>query len=440
MKAPRSRVTFGRLGLVLLGSALGLGLGEIALRCAKAIGVRPPAVQGFDEVDHVRIWALGDSHTWGWNLQRALEAMPARLQERLRQHSDGRGFQVQNFGVPGANSALIASELERRLAESPAPHAVVVLAGFNDSWNPRRPDERESTWQLVRLWRLLRLDRRDISRLESPDVVWSDGRPWLRRSDGSLEPIADDDASESLRASSEQAAAITANLEQMGALCSARGIVLVVQTYVSEQSDPFRVASATAREFSSQAGVLLADTARAVSPQERQVGSELLQPDGHPTAAGADRMARVLAEALQQHEQWPSWLQRAHAVDEPASVPAQLHLVLEPNDDTAVAARFALRGTAGAAFQVLLASRRANEAHPAAHPALGLAQDEAFAFSRSQITYGMQGQLDPEGNADATLYRAFRDRLPDGPLFAQAVLVRAGDDPIVAVSEVVELN
>jgi hypothetical protein len=91
------------------------------------------AVRGGDG-DAFRILCIGDSHTYGWAVERS-EAYPSRLEALLDESARGATtFDVVNLGVPASNS----SQLVRRLPayiERYQPDLVIVTIGSNDDVN-----------------------------------------------------------------------------------------------------------------------------------------------------------------------------------------------------------------------------------------------------------------------------------------------------------------
>jgi len=81
--------------------------------------------------DAVRILALGDSSTFGWQVAED-ETYPARLEAALSARYGPRGYHVLNAGVPGWTShhGLVALEA---LAPAVRPKVVIIAFGFNDS-------------------------------------------------------------------------------------------------------------------------------------------------------------------------------------------------------------------------------------------------------------------------------------------------------------------
>ncbi len=99
---------------------------ELAQATLNGAGYRGPFPNQPNSADILRIACIGDSFTFGWNVEDD-ETYPAVLEELLTQEVGGR-FEVVNFGVPGYNTW---NELQtyRRIARP--LHADVVVIGFH---------------------------------------------------------------------------------------------------------------------------------------------------------------------------------------------------------------------------------------------------------------------------------------------------------------------
>jgi len=137
------------LGYRLRPSCTGY-LHHTALR-TNALGLRGPDVP--DDDGRPRILALGDSCTFGWQVQES-ESYPALLEERLS--TDGRRpFRVLNAGVPGYTTHQGLHVLRER-APALRPEIVTIAFGFNDA---ARDGDLESQLAALRASaRFLRLD------------------------------------------------------------------------------------------------------------------------------------------------------------------------------------------------------------------------------------------------------------------------------------------
>lgn len=119
------------LGIAVLLLEAGLQLASLALR---TFGDRSGGVASGGRR---LVLCVGDSHTYGTVIPRE-QAYPAQLQAYLnRVDPDGR-YRVVNRGIPGLNSAQLASLLPIWLREQ-RPDLVVVWIGANNWWNREDP-------------------------------------------------------------------------------------------------------------------------------------------------------------------------------------------------------------------------------------------------------------------------------------------------------------
>lgn len=155
----RKMVLRGVLGLALVCSLTELGL-QIGARFAGTRGAagRPEAT--------VRILCLGDSHTYGIQVERD-QAYPAQLQ-RLLDEDAPRVHAVVNLGVPGMSTTQLRNRLGDWLSRYD-PDLIVVWAGVNNAWNRAEWDSDSGAWRArldgmlmrSRLYRLVRVAWRD---------------------------------------------------------------------------------------------------------------------------------------------------------------------------------------------------------------------------------------------------------------------------------------
>lgn len=81
-----------------------------------------------------RVLALGDSNTYGLYLEKSL-SYPAQLETIWNKTHPEKKIQVINLGYPGTSSTTLRENLPKILATF-KPDIVLLLAGFNDRWNP----------------------------------------------------------------------------------------------------------------------------------------------------------------------------------------------------------------------------------------------------------------------------------------------------------------
>ena len=127
-----------RVALVLIGLLLPILLFEAGHRLVgetlRVLDYR--AERAVDAAGRL-ILCVGDSHTYGTSIPRDA-AYPAQLESHLNGiDPDGR-YTVVNRGIPGLNSAQLASSLPAWIRDY-RPDLVVVWIGTNNWWNREDP-------------------------------------------------------------------------------------------------------------------------------------------------------------------------------------------------------------------------------------------------------------------------------------------------------------
>lgn len=104
-----------------------------------SLGFRGPEIQVPKPPGTFRIFALGESTTFGWKgIRSHEEAWPALLEAKLRAAHPGRLIEVVNAGVPGYTSIEQRINLMLRISRL-QPDAILLYHGNNDlnwSWVP----------------------------------------------------------------------------------------------------------------------------------------------------------------------------------------------------------------------------------------------------------------------------------------------------------------
>lgn len=104
-----------------------------------ALGFRGDEISASKKPGTFRIFALGESSTFGWKgASTHHQAWPALLEGKLRAAHPGRTIEVVNAGVPGWNSVQQRINFMLRISAL-EPDAIVVYHGNNDlqwSWMP----------------------------------------------------------------------------------------------------------------------------------------------------------------------------------------------------------------------------------------------------------------------------------------------------------------
>lgn len=398
-----------RLLLVLFGLAAGVALAEIGLRAAARFA---PAPRG-GSTGETTVLCVGDSHTYGLHVAWP-QTYPARLQALLDPAAERVG--VLNYGVPGRNCARLRRELPRYLA-GVRPDVVLVLVGFNDTWNrdATEASAEEGWWarlasrsRLLRFLRLARLRAEDHPEGPPPDPIEVGERTFVRE-DGAtvagalprLRPLE----------SEELAAVLAPCLEDIVRLVRVAGAVPVLLTYAPGDREPFQTVNRVVREVARREGVRLValDEIFSRAPAE----SPLLFPDLHPTPSGNDLIANAVAERLRAWGLVPA----APPVSRPAALSGRVELRCLAESDGRVVAE--VRGPPGRPFQVVLSEATdppirlfGVEVPLAAGPTLG----------RSLESLSLRGTLDADGTARAPFEPDRLSASPGGPLYACALV------------------
>ena len=131
-------LSFGRrVGLLIFGTILALVCLEIVLRIGGVFyatydkGIHKDI--NHDSGVH-NILCLGDSFTYGF-LAGKEQDYPTQLEKILNASGPTRKYSVINKGRPGQNSSELLANLDRNLKRYD-PDLVIVMTGFNDSFNP----------------------------------------------------------------------------------------------------------------------------------------------------------------------------------------------------------------------------------------------------------------------------------------------------------------
>jgi lysophospholipase L1-like esterase len=252
------------------------------------------------------VLCVGDSHTFGLHVLPPL-SYPAQLQRFLDPSAQSIG--VVNYGVPGRNSAALLRQLPAYL-ESIDPDLVLVLAGFNDSWNfdattggadsVAGAESWIASLRIARFFRLARLNLEGRAATSGPAVIEVDGKMMVEEN-GELRPAAAGGAAFGVVTGADLVARVTPNVERIVALVRAHGATPVLLTYATENQPGFLDLNQNARELGARLGVAVIDLAAALRPAIAERGySALFFPDDHPNARGNELCGRVAADALRE--------------------------------------------------------------------------------------------------------------------------------------------
>ena len=302
-------IPFGLLLAVLL---LELGLQVAAFVAQATVRAAQPGAAGDGDV---RVLCVGDSNTYGLYLDRS-ESYPAQLQALWNASHEAPKLEVLNLGMPGTNSSWLLRESDR-LFETFRPDLVIVMAGANDFWTRPVPLEgvSEPWWSFLRhskIYRALYMARRGregrvlevIDHREGPprrEPAPVDAPHRFRRGDFSVRYGAEEFARSvhpAERGFEGDQVGLRRNLQSLAERARARGIELLLMSYPSRQLF-YGWASRTIRELAAELGVPFIDLeANFLTRCPEASCPALLFSDGHPKAAGYQRVAEAIVEWL----------------------------------------------------------------------------------------------------------------------------------------------
>jgi hypothetical protein len=430
---------------VLTGSLLALLLLEGALqvlRWTNLVGLdRPPQASSAGKRTVI---CVGDSHTYGWLVRRGLDPYPEQLEVFLN-HGDPEGpFRVENLGIPARNTAMVEQRLHQRLEHSRAD-LVLVLAGFNNSWNPAQMDAAAGdgglVWILPRLLRLLLLSSKPPA-LPAERVILIDGEPFALDASGRKIPInPDPGAREGLRQGRDLQDSIREGLIRIVQRCRDAGVPVLLQTYAAQKNDTFLLANAAARQAAQVMQAGLIDHAAWMERHPEIDPFAAFQEDGHPTRFGYQAMARAVHEYLFESahfESWPIADPEGPAAVRGSTTPSVVSMTLaQQNSNPEGALTFEVTGAPGQPWQLYLSQKRTEP-----RQGFELAVDDLFVASAQQI--GTSEVFPDTGRDLALVYPLFYRQYAGAQVFAQAVTLdrysTATEPNITGVSPVIEVQ
>ena len=328
----------------------------------------------------------------------------------------------------GRNSAALLAELPRYLDQT-RPDVVLILVGFNDTWNfDRAGDDAldDRGWlrdlRVARLARLIRLNLSEPS-AGPPRVVERDGVMMVVE-DGVERPAGVGRDATDVVSGDRLVAQVRPNLTRMVELARERGVIPVLLTYATEQQVYFRDLNRGARDVATALDVPLIAIDEPFSAAIAEHGYDaLFFNDDHPNASGNERIARIVAARLRELRLVPDVEPRDTAASGKTSA------TLEIDGDTL---RFRVTADPHRDVQVVVSPRRKAEAdgEPAgldAHPMM----------ARCLESPNLRGRTDGAGRADIAIDRGFFG--PDGTSTLYAVAVQFALDGRATPSDVVEI-
>lgn len=244
-----------------------------------------------------RVFALGDSYTWGDKIAEADSVWPARLEHALGEIYPGVGFEVINAGRNGWTTANEA-ELLRRLGWQFDPDLVVVQYTINDAL-PSAPDFRHLGDELLypRLTLLPRRFAAGVVRGSAMLSVLEDKLSFLASSR---------EFSETYEAGSPGWRQLQEALRDMGDSSRARGTPVVFMIFPNllpgehtADNYPYAPIVAKVSAAARAAGLHVLDLTPVLAAQGGNWRRWWATPyDGHPNSAAHALAARALADYL----------------------------------------------------------------------------------------------------------------------------------------------
>lgn len=429
----RGRRLARRAAALAFGCVLAVALLELGLRIASPL---LSGLRGGGAGAKSTILCVGDSHTFGLHVLPNF-SYPAQLQQRLDPTAASIG--VVNYGVPGRNSGALLAQIPAYL-EQLHPAVVLVLVGFNDSWNfdAASADVGATPWwtslRVVRLWRLIRLNLGGaVAEAGAPRVYERDDK--VRVEDGGvervvattkpgLEPLVGD----ALRTR------VATHVERIVATIRAHDAAPVLLTYATEHNALFVDLNANARAVAQRLGVPLIDVATAMRPAIDAEGYANLffTQDDHPTARGYEHVARIVADELARLRLATPVAASRGATRSPRPV-----TLARSTADRAGTLALRVQGPPDTDFQVVFS--------PSVEPPLELPGfrvplgSDPMLF-RSLELLNLRGRTSASGAADVTIERS---RLEDGaarPLYAVVATFEPGCAPGVSERLVIDVD
>ncbi len=254
--------------------------------------------------ENLRVLSTGDSNTYGlWVSDQ--KAYPAAFQRLWNARHPDRPVEVVNVGFPANNSSGLRNVLPRFL-EIAKPSVVTIMIGGNDFWTESHavvqdadasgPDAGASwLWRHCRVYRLLFMLRR------SPEATLEDTRPadgffHFRTSEGPVQ-IGEVEAKRTTPIGIPQLADdARTNLLAIAEIARRHHAEPVFLTYPAD-INVYGMANRWMRDAAAASGARLIDLGAAFGPRcSENTCTDLLFPDGHPTARGHEFAAETMAE------------------------------------------------------------------------------------------------------------------------------------------------
>jgi lysophospholipase L1-like esterase len=356
------------------------------------------------EEGSISILCVGDSHTFGLDVLAPFN-YPNRLHAFLNEGRDRDHYRVISRGVPGRNSAVVREKLPLYL-EQFRPHLVLILCGYNNTWNPEGAwfweGQEEGAFHLesllsrLKLYKLIRLYL--LNRGEPPPTgefrITSDGERFMVLENGKEKPIHPGEGSApGLRRGAELKRVTEMDLAACVQLCREKEAIPVLLTYALAGGD-FAPVNEAARAVAEKTGAPLID-------QEALFKKHLVVEDPetlyfadhlHLKRSGYELAARDIARVLVEE----GWVEQppgpgGERNDRPKPDPKNLNLSLRIEDQGPGQAPLILvSGSEGVTYQILLSAQRTSgDTENTKDPwtGLGIALDELVSLSKTTPSF-----------------------------------------------------
>ncbi len=430
-----------RMALVVLGALVASLLLESGLQVLRLLHRLPEPERWLRTRDRV-ILCAGDSHTYGLGVD-TLQTYPVRLAGRLNGWRADGPFEVINYGRPGFNTAQVSYWL-REAVESCSPDLVLLLAGYNNCWNPTQPPDLDETARpadppvliLPKLVHLL-LFNRAASRLPRADLKWEGDRPFIEDRAGRKHYINDDpEAKENARVGNALTLEVRNDLLGMVAFCRERATEVCLLTYPYALTSLFESVNAGARLAAQESATPLIDLAAQFEDPSIRF-SAAFQPDGHPTGYGCDWIAELIHRALLEDPRTAAFRIAAEDPRRPIqeSRPAKPPFLVQQGGSPGGSLVFDLEGPPGGNWLLAISAIRLPS--PASNGLRLSVSDDVFrqCWGRADLN----GWFDDQGCARAVLHPRVYAPFAGQEVFVQLLLrdpfAQEAEKAVIACSE-----
>lgn len=249
---------------------------------------------------------MGDSHTYGLDVLEPFK-YPNRLNLLLNAGREKDFYQVVSRGVPGRNTPVMREKLPLYI-EGIRPKVVLILGGYNNSWN----SDGSGIWEggstvdsflsKFKVYKFVKLALRNLKGTSPRDGfrIASDGGEGFKvMEDGEERAINQGDGSApGLRTGEELERVTRKDLEACVGICREGNAEPVLLTYAMTGGD-FDAVNEAARDAARETGALLIDLAEYFTPLiEKEGWDRLFFEHLHLRELGYQLAAEAIAEYL----------------------------------------------------------------------------------------------------------------------------------------------